>query len=379
MYLIAIKMLMGDTAKYIALVLGVAFSTMLMSNQATIFAGIMERAANQISEVREADLWVMDKRVRYFEETEQLTQTQLWRVRGIEGVRWAVPLFKGLAMAHAPGGGLRQVHLMGVDDATLTGVCPEMVIGSKEDLKIPDGVIIDRAGYRFLFSGTPKLGGTIEINEHRGVIAGICDAAPPFTTFPLIFAKYSDAERYVGNPRKPITFILVAAEPNVDQSSLANRIEATTGLQVLGWKDFASQTIWYYVHNTGLGVNFAVTVILGFIIGAVVVGQMFHIFVLENLRHFATLKAVGISNGTMSRMILVQGLVVGAIGYNLGMAVSAEFFAFVRSLGMDFRGFYLSWQVMVSTGVAIALIMLLATGLSIRRLSKIDPVSVFKS
>jgi putative ABC transport system permease protein len=92
MYLIAIQMLQGDRAKYIALVLGVAFSTVLMSNQATIFSGIMERTANQISDVREADLWVMDRRVRYIEETEQLTQTQLLRVRGIDGVRWAAPL-----------------------------------------------------------------------------------------------------------------------------------------------------------------------------------------------------------------------------------------------------------------------------------------------
>jgi putative ABC transport system permease protein len=372
------KMLIGDSAKYIALVLGVAFSTVLMSNQATIFGGIMQRAANQISDVREADLWVMDKRVRYFEETEQLTQTQLWRVRGIEGVRWAVPLFKGLAMVHSPGGGLRQAHLMGVDDATLTGLCPEMVIGSKDDLKMPDGVIIDRAGYHFLFPGAPRLGETIEINEQRGVIAGICDAAPPFTTFPLIFAKYSDAERYVGNPRKPITFILVGAEPGVDELSLAGRIEATTGLKALGWRQFASKTIWYYVNNTGLGVNFAVTVVLGFVIGAVVVGQMFHIFVLENLRHFGMLKALGVGNAAVNRMILVQGLVVGALGYSLGMAVSAEFFVFVRGLGMDFRGFYLTWQVMLSTGVAIAIIILIATGISIRRLMKIDPVIVFK-
>jgi putative ABC transport system permease protein len=378
MYRIALQMLVGDKAKYVALVLGVAFSTVLMSNQATIFSGIMRRAGNQISDVREADLWVMDKRVQYFEETEQISQTELWRVRGIEGVRWAAPLYKGLAMVHAAGGVLRQAHLMGVDDATLTGLCPRMITGSKEDLKAPDRVIIDRAGYRFLFPGGIGLGETIEINDQQAVIAGICDAAPPFTTFPLIFAKYSDAERYVGYPSRAITFILVGAEPGVDRLRLARRIAAVTGLQVLGWKQFAWKTIWYYIDQTGLGVNFAVTVILGFVIGAVVVGQMFHIFVLENLRQFGALKALGVSNGTLMRMILAQAGAVGTLGYSLGMALSAEFFALVPRLGVDVRGFYLSWQVMASTGVAIALIILVAGGISIRRLLAVDPAIVFK-
>src|SRR5208282_2427588 len=110
----------------------------------------------------------------------------------------------------------QQVHLIGVDDASLTGLCPTMVLGSKEDLRGPDAIIIDRAGYRFLWPGaTPALGQTIEINDQRAVIAGICEAAPAFTTFPLIFAKYSDTQRYAGNPRKPITFILVGAEPAI--------------------------------------------------------------------------------------------------------------------------------------------------------------------
>jgi putative ABC transport system permease protein len=380
MYLIAIQMLLGDNAKYVALVLGVAFSTVLMSNQATIFSGIMERTANQISDIREPDLWVMDKRVRYVEETEQLTQTQILRVRGIKGVRWATPLYKGLAMVRSAGGVLQQVHLIGVDDASLTGLCPQMVMGSKEDLKAPDAIIIDRAGYRFLWPGqAPALGQTIEINDQRAVVAGICEAAPAFTTFPLIFAKYSNAQDYAGTPRKPITFILVSAEPGAGQESLARRIEAVTGLQALSWQEFSRKTIWYYMNHTGFGVNFAVTVALGFIIGAVVVGQMFYIFVFENLRQFGMLKALGIGNAVVLRMILTQALVVGTLGYSLGIAVSALFFAVVRNLGMDFRGFYLSWQVMGSTAVAILLIILIASAISVRRLFVVDPAIVFRA
>jgi putative ABC transport system permease protein len=131
--------------------------------------------------------------------------------------------------------------------------------------------------------------------------------------------------------------------------------------------------------HTGFGVNFAVTVALGFLIGAVVVGQMFYIFVIENLRQFGTLKALGTSNATVLRMIFTQALVVGALGYSLGMALSAIFFAIVRNLGMDFRGFYLSWQVMGAIAAAIVLIIAIASAVSIRRLMVVDPAIVFRT
>ena len=65
---IAIKMLLGDRAKYLGLVFGVTFATLLMAQQVSIFIGVMARTASAIYAVSEADIWVMDQRVRYIEE-----------------------------------------------------------------------------------------------------------------------------------------------------------------------------------------------------------------------------------------------------------------------------------------------------------------------
>ena len=51
---VALRMLLGDRAKYIGLIFGIAFSTMLMSNQVAIFTGLMLRTASQILDAREA-------------------------------------------------------------------------------------------------------------------------------------------------------------------------------------------------------------------------------------------------------------------------------------------------------------------------------------
>ena len=376
---VALKILLGDRAKYIGLIFGVAFSTMLMSNQISIFAGLMLRTASQILDAREADIWVMDPRVEYVDEIEPMTDTQLGRVRGVYGVDWAVPFFKGLTVAHAADGLLQQVILLGVDDATLTGVAPRLVLGSVEGLTQPDALIIDRAGFQHMWPGeTPALGKIIELNDHRAVIVGISEASPPFTTFPVVYTKYSSALNYIGRTRKQMSFILVRARPGEDAQVLAHRISAQTGLKALPWRDFAWATIGYYLKRTGIPVNFGITVALGFIVGAAVVGQTFYIFVIENLRQFGALKAIGVGNGTILRMVLLQAMVVAGIGYAIGIGFCAGFFEFTSRLSIELRGFELPWQVAVGTAGAVLVIIVIASFASLRKVKVVDPAIVFR-
>lgn len=376
---VALKMLTGDRAKYLGLVLAIAFATMLMSQQVSIFVGLMARTASQILDVREADLWVMDRRVQYVEEVEPMTATQLWRVRGVEGVAWATPFFKALTVARSVDGVLQQVFMLGVDDASLAGTCPTMLMGSALDLKRPDAVIIDRAGHHFIWPGDPvKPGRTLELNDRRAVVVGVCEASAPFTTFPVVYAKYSDALRYIGRTRKPLSYVLVRAEPGQDVHALAARIEAQTGLKALSWRQFMWATIGYYMERTGIPINFGITVALGFIVGAAVAGQTFYIFVLENLRQFGALKAMGVGNRAILGMVTLQALIVAGIGYGLGIGLSAAFFEITGRVAVSLRGFGLPWEVMAGTAGAVLVIILVASLASIRRVLVLDPAIVFR-
>ena len=379
MYRVALQILLGDRAKYIGLIFGIAFSTMLMSNQISIFAGLMLRTAGQILDAREADIWVMDPRVEYIDEIEPMTDMQLERVRGVDGVDWAVPFFKGLTVAHTRDGMLQQIILLGVDDATLTGVAPQLVLGSVENLKQPDAMIIDRAGFQFMWPGEePGLGKVVELNDHRAVIVGISDASAPFTTYPVVYTKYSNARNYIGRTRKQMSFVLVHARPEVDTHLLAQRITAETGLKALTWREFAWATIGYYLKRTGIPVNFGITVALGFIVGAAVVGQTFYIFVVENLRQFGALKAMGVANATILRMVLLQAMVVAGIGYGIGIGLCAGFFEITSRISINLRGFELPWQVAIGTGGTVLVIIVIASFASLRKVMVVDPAIVFR-
>src|SRR6266436_4554771 len=120
MNFVALRMLTGDRAKYLGLVFTIAFCTFLLENQTSIFAGILKRTGSQISDVTDAEIWVMDQKTEYFEQTKALKDTDLTRVRGVEGVQWAVRLFKGSPVAHTMNGKFAVSFCLGLDDATLT-------------------------------------------------------------------------------------------------------------------------------------------------------------------------------------------------------------------------------------------------------------------
>lgn len=375
---IALKMLLGDPAKYLGLVSGIAFAAFLMSQQVSIFIGLMARTASEILDVVEADIWVMDPRMQYVEEIEAMPDIDLGRVRSVAGVAWAVPLYKGMAVLRTVDGVMQQASLLGVDDTSFIGACTDMLYGSRADLTKPESLIIDRAGYEFVWPGEPvRLPREVEINDRRMQVVGICEARAPFTTFPKVYTRYEEALRIQPKQRKRMGFVLAKAAPGEDAAAVAARINAETGLQAMTWDAFMWRTIGYYLARTGIPVNFGITVLLGFIIGAAVAGQTFFIFVIENIRQFGALKAIGVTNGQILRVVLTQAAVVGAIGYGIGIGGAALFFAVTGNV-TALRGFFLPWQIVAVVAASVLVIMVIASLASVRKVFVLDPAIVFR-
>ena len=104
---------------------------------------------------------------------------------------------------------------------------------------------------------------------------------------------------------------------------------------------------------------------------------MFNLFILENLRHFAVLKAIGTRNSRLMAMVFVQALVVGFVGYSVGLCGAASFFEFAGR-NPNFAGFFLPWQIGLASGGVAAAIILLASLVAMRRLLFVDPAIVFR-
>jgi putative ABC transport system permease protein len=382
MYLLAIKMLLGDRVKFHALIFAIACSAFLISQQVSIFTGLMDRTTSQIRDVGQAapraELWVMDPSVRYVDEIRALDDGALGRVKSVPEVESGVRLFKGFARASSREGTFRQAILMGFDDATLLGAPTWMLLGSAERLREPDAIIIDDTGFRSLFPGRElRLGDVLELNDRRGVIVGICRSRPPFATFPVIYARYQTALAFVGQERRMTSFILATPREGVSASEAGAAIERGTGLKARSASAFAWETILFYVANTGIPVNFSITIITAVVIGLVVTAQTFLLFVVENIRNFAALKAIGAPGALIVRLVVAQALLVGVLGLGLGLGLSAAFFESTREIP-KLRNFVLHGEIAVASAVLVLAIALLSSVLAARSAARVQPATVFR-
>lgn len=380
---VALKMLLRDKGKYFGIVMGVTLASMVITQQGSIFVGIMTRTFALISDMGDTDIWVMEPKVQFIDDTKPLQDTALNRVRGVPGVAHAAPLYKGILRVRLESGEFQNCNIIGIDDATLAGGPPEMIEGRIEDLRRADAVIVDIIGAttrlaRRAPDGTPvhlAVGDTMELNDRRGVVVGISRNTRPFQSQPMIYTTFSRATQYAPRERKQLTFILVKAEPGQPVQDVCDRIAQETGLAAYTRDQFKSMTVSYFINNTGIPINFGIAVALGFIIGSVITGFMFYSFTADNLRYFGTLKAMGTSDGTLLRMIMTQAMVVGVVGFGLGTGAASWFGASMSGTPLAFR---LTWELLFVAGTAVVVICLISAMLSMRRVITLEPAVVFK-
>ncbi len=374
---IAIRMLTGDKQKFYGLLFGIAFSTLLITQQLTIFVNLIERGASGVYNVPTADVWVMDPVSRTTDVAYALPSTALDRVRGVAGVEWAVPHLRGQASVRTGEGDLEGVAIIGVDDASLIGLPKNMLEGSQDVLSQPDSVIIDDVGATRMFPNFSPIGQRLELNDQRAVVRGMADSIPSFTSTVVLYTKYSQALRYVPGTRNRLSFVLVGTSPGIPAEQVAARIEEQTGLKARTRDQFAQDGVDFIIENTGIPFNFGITVVLGFIVGVAIVGLTFSLFIRDNIKQFGALKAIGVTNRKIAGMVAVQAGMVGIIGYALGVLGTVGFIAGFAN-NPTFKGFYIPWQIPIFSFLAMVLIIVLTGWVALRGVMKTEPAAVFR-
>jgi putative ABC transport system permease protein len=380
---VAMKMLVGDRAKYLGIIMGLTFASLLITQQAGIFVGLMSRTYGAITDASGPDIWVMESNVQFIDDVKPMSGTELFRIRGVDGVQWAMPMYRGLIKARLENGNYQSCIITGIDDATLIGGPATMVQGKLTDLRRADGIIVNDVGAHGLLARAGpdgkkvpvKIGDTLELNDHRAVVVGICKVARTFNSQPVVYTTYNRATTFAPQERKLLSFVLVKAAPGQDVAELCRRIHKQTGLAAYSQRGFIQKTYDYFMKNTGIPVNFGISVALGFIVGTAIAGQTFYQFTLENLRHFGALKAMGAGNALVLKMIGLQALLVGGVGYGLGVGLASLFGFATRNTELSFR---LPWWLMFASFGAVMVICAISSIFSIWKVLKLEPAVVFK-
>ncbi|HYC77535.1 MAG TPA: ABC transporter permease [Planctomycetota bacterium] len=375
MLTVALQMLTRDRLKFASIVLGVTFAVFMIVEQASIFCGLMRRSGAVMLDVGGVDLWVFDARVKNVDDLRALKDTDLYRVRQVEGVEWTARFFKGQARARRRNGAFENVLVLGLDDATLVGA-PKVVVppASESDLLRRDAFLLDRAGAAKL--GGVEAGEEMSFNDRRAVVAGFCEATRNFQSLPVVYTRYTQAIQWVPSERNTLSAVLARVKPGHDVAAVQRAIREQTGLEAKTPWEFRWMTIVYLLKYTGIAINIGTTVLLGFLVGAAVSGQQFYTFALDNLKQFGALKAMGASNLTLSGMIAAQAATTAAIGYGLGCGLAA---LVARSAGPNGQlPVYTVPEVLIMAGVAVLAISLLAGLVALNKVRRVEPAAVFR-
>jgi len=389
---VAFKMLLGDRAKYVGLLFGITFTSFLVTFAASYFCGFMTRGFALIAE-NPADVWVMDPAVDSAEQTANMSDSVLDRVRSVNGVLSAVPLALGTADVRFPNGHVQPFQIIGVDDATLSSV-PRLRDGvSPAVLRAPDAAIVDPGGTEGKLE-TPLLeadqwpsephlnvatrpltmGDELLVNDNRVRIAGTSEALPRYPPRPLLYTTLSNAKRILPPERHRLTFVLATAATGLTPNALAARIQSQTGLKARTADDFKADTVWWFLVNSEDVGDIGAMLSLAMSVGFGITGIMLYMFTTEALSQYAVLKAMGATPRLLLAMIFVQAGLCAVLGTGLGLGLCAIIGQMAVDAGYPFR---MMWFTPLIGGAMVVLVSIVAAAISIRPVLKLEPAVVF--
>jgi putative ABC transport system permease protein len=392
---VAVKMLLGDRAKYVGLLFGITFTSFLVTFAGSYFCGFMTRGFALIAENPGADVWVMDPAVESTEQTTNIPDSALDRVRSVDGVRTAVPLGLATADARFANGRFQSFQLICVDDATLFGV-PSLTNNVPVTvLRAPDAAIVDPGGtdgkletpvskadqwpygQPHLDAATRELqaGDELLVNDHRVVIQGRSLALPRYPPRPLMYTTLSNARRVLLSERHLLTFVLASATPGLSPRELARRIQVQTGLKARSSDDFKADTVfWFLINSEDVG-DMASMISIAMFVGFGVTGVMLYMFTADSLKQYAVLKTMGASSKLLITMIFVQSGLCALLGTGLGLGLCA-IVGQLAIVEFDYP-FRMMWFTPVLGGVMVMLVSVVAALISVRPVLKLEPGIVF--
>jgi putative ABC transport system permease protein len=365
---VAYKLLVNDRGKFAALLLGISFAVLLMVMMTSMFAGIMSRASATIINTG-SSVWVMDRAVTSVANSIPLPGYVLDAVRGIKGVKYAVPLYIGSGLVKLSSGDYQAASIIGVDDTRL-------LAGRIEDIYADDGyIVVKDAEYSKLAS--PVIGTQFEINDHRAIIVGIGQVASGgLFGIPTLYTTFNRATQVLPSTRFTMSYVLVEPNGEADIPYIAQQV-AAIGYRALTKQGFIQMTSDFYKYRTGVGINILMMTAISFIVGLSISGQTFYTFILENLDKFGALKAIGAKSGELIAMILFQASFTGLTGYGIGVGLCALLIAAAKLRLPDYASIVTFFNLGVAFGMVLV-ITAIASYIGIRRVLRIEPFDIFR-
>lgn len=371
--LLAWRNLSHDRARFVVTLVGVLFAVLLMGVELGLLLGFA-RTTSGLVDHTDADLWITPAGTTNVDIAGRLDERRRFEALAVPEVAQVDQLMMQFAFWRKPDGGTESVSIVGFNLATGQGRPWNLVQGTIEDLQQDDAVIVDRLYAAKL--GVGALGQTVEINNRRARVVGFTAGIRTFTQSPYVFTTHRNAQRFTFFRPDQTTYLLVRLRPGSDAAAVRDALQTRLGrVDVWFAADFARAAQRYWLITTGAGSALLLAALLGLVVGIVIVGQTLYATTVDRLPEYATLRAMGAPNRYLYRVILKQAAISAVFGFVGGMLLVG--LVVLASTGSTVAVAMPSGLIAV---LALLTLCMCALGalVSIRRVMRIDPTSVFQ-
>jgi putative ABC transport system permease protein len=270
-YRLASRNLLHDRLRFIATVVGIVFSIVLVTVQLGLYLGFGRIVTTMIDHAS-ADLWIMPPGTKCFEDPSTLDERTRFQALSINGVAQVAPVVIGYADWRIPAGGTFPVSIVG-SDLRKGGLPPwNLVEGSVDELAIPGAVAVDRSYFDRL--GISRIGANAEIRGQKVEVRAVTQGIRSFTTTPFVFTTLDRGRALTGIAANKANYFLVRVAPRADVESVRRRLQANlSDVDVLTTAQFRDRSRSFWLFGTGAGFALFAGALLGLIVGTVIVAQ----------------------------------------------------------------------------------------------------------
>ncbi len=371
-FTLAFRNLFHDRLRLIATVIGIVFSIVLVMVQMGLYLGFGRMVTTMIDNAS-ADLWIMPKGTKCFEDPSLLDARQRNRALSVPGVAEAIPVVIGFADWRTPSGSSTPVFVVG-SDLRSGGLQPwNLVEGRIESLSTPNAVAVDRTYFERL--GISGLGARAEIRQQTVRVAAVTEGIRSFTTTPYVFMDVDRARAYTGTPSSKATYFLVNVDRGANTETVRSNLRSTLGdVEVLTPHEFRERSRSFWLFGTGAGAALFAGALLGVIVGTVIVAQTLYSSTKDHINEFATLRAIGSSRGYIYKVIIWQAILNAVIGFSLAALVG---WAVVRATAASALPIVITPELGAGLFLLTVVMCVVSAIAAIMKVTRIDPAQVF--
>ena len=338
--------------------------------------------ATRLHKQLRGDLFLVSNRAEFLTDGRTFNRRHLYQADAINGVASASPLYFSRGYWVNPWQQkITEVGVIAFDPARPVIDLPEVNQGL-EQIKLADRVLFDRLSHPN-FGSVPESftqGKTIttEISGRRIMVGGIFTLGRTiFIEGHIITSDWNYLRLFGADSIDQLKVGILTLEPDADLSLVKSNIQThlPQEVEVMTHQELIKSETDHWAEHPG-GKMFDFGVVMGFIIGVVIVYQVLYADVNDHLKEYATLKAMGYSDGNLLRVVVFQeAIILAVLGFIPGFTGSIGIYALLEHLTL----IPVSMEVRVVSQVfTITVLMCFISGaIAMRKLQSADPADVF--